>query len=403
MLFVNVPIGLVLFAAASLLGGLSTSEGQLIAARALQGLGAAILSPAALSIVTNTFAEGAERNKALGVWGAVAGGGGAAGVLLGGILTDGLGWEWVLFVNVPIALGAALLSPRLLAESRNEGRVPLDVAGAVSITAGLSLFVYTMVTANDYGWTSLHTLGLGALSVALIAGFVFIERRQQDPLVPFPGLFRIRTILGGNLAAIMTAMSLFSMFFFITLYMQNVLGFSPLKTGVAYLPLAVGIILAAGVASVLTTRLGAKRVFVGGLLLVAVALAWFSQVSPDGSYGSDVLFPSILAALGLGFSFVPMTIVAVAGVEPHEAGLASGLINTSQQVGGALGLAILSAIWTSRLDDGFAPKVASTNGMHDAFIAGSGFAVLGAILVATLVSSAAADAAAESELVPVAA
>jgi EmrB/QacA subfamily drug resistance transporter len=382
--------GLVLFALASLAGGLSQTEGQLIASRAVQGLGAALLSPAALSLVTVMFTEGAERNKAFGVWGAVAGSGGAVGVLAGGMLTEWAGWEWVLWVNVPIGLAAAALAPRLLPESRNGGARHFDVAGALSVTAGLSLLVYALVDATDAGWASAQTIGLLGLAAALIAGFVAIERTSRAPLMPFPGIFRIRTISGINLTALFIAMALFSMFFFLTLYMQQVLGFEPLETGFAYLPLAVGIIVSAGVASQLTTRFGFKPVLIAGLILTAAGLAWFSQVSTDGSYVADVLFPSLLAAVGLGFAFVPMTIAAVAGVEPHEAGLASGLINTSQQIGGALGLAILATIANGVTSDsaaaGDAMPLALTEGFQRAFAVGAGFAVLGALLAMFLIS-----------------
>jgi EmrB/QacA subfamily drug resistance transporter len=381
--------GLVLFAGASLAGGLAQSDVWLIAARAVQGLGAALLSPAALSLVTVLFEEGPDRNKALGVWGAVAGSGGAAGVLLGGMLTEWAGWEWVLFVNVPIGIAAAFLAPRLLPESRNEGHRHFDIAGAVSVTAGLSLLVYSLVNANQAGWGSTTTLGLLAIAIALIVGFVFIERNTRAPLVPFPGIFRVRTIRGINVTGLLIAMALFSMFFFISLYMQQVLGFDALKTGIAYLPLAVGIIISAGVASALTTRFGVKPVLVAGLVLTAIGLYWFSLISPDGTYVGDILFPALISAFGLGLSFVPMTIAAVAGVEPHEAGLASGLINTSQQVGGALGLAILAAIANTRTDSltetGSSLPVALTEGFQIALLVGAGFAVLGAILALVLV------------------
>src|SRR5690349_4639901 len=271
--------GLILFAIASLAGGLASNEGQLIAARAVQGLGAALLSPAALSLVTVIFAEGAERNKALGVWGAVAGSGGAVGVLLGGMLTEWAGWEWVLFVNVPIAAIGALLAPRLLPESRNDGVRHFDVAGAFTVTAGLSLLVYALVDAPSAGWGSTRTLGLIALALALIVSFVAIERRSKAPLVPFPGIFRIRTISGINLTALFIAMALFSMFFFVSLYMQQVLGYDALKAGLSYLPLAGGIIVSAGLASGLTTRFGFKPVLIMGLLLTAGGLIWFSQIS----------------------------------------------------------------------------------------------------------------------------
>ncbi len=384
--------GMWLFAVASLAGGLAQSDVWLIAARAVQGLGAALISPAALAIVTTTFAEGSERNKALGVWGAVAGSGGAAGVLLGGILTESLGWEWVLFVNTPIGIAAALMAPRLLQESRDESNPSFDIAGAVSVTAGLALLVYTLVDANNAGWGSTQTLALGGASLALLAFFVLIESRQRHPLMPF-SIFRLRTLRGANVIGLLLGMSLFSMFFFISLYMQQVLGYEPLKAGLAYLPLAGLIIVSAGVASQLVTRIGFKPTLITGLLFVAAGLFWFAQVSaPGGSYVGDVLFPSMLAAVGLGMSFVPVTIAAVTGTRPDEAGLASGLINTSQQIGGALGLAILATVATATTNDATAagernPAVALTEGFQDAFLVGAGMAVLAAGLAAVLISS----------------
>ncbi len=382
-------IGLVVFALASLAGGLASTEAQLIIARAIQGLGAALLSPAALSLVTVLFEEGAERNKAMGVWGAVAGSGGAAGVLLGGMLTEWAGWEWVLFVNVPVGIAAAALAPRLLPESRIEGR-HFDFAGAFTVTAGLSLLVYTLVDANSAGWASAQTIGLGLLSFALIGAFYFIERRSKAPLMPFPGIFRIRTITGINVSAVLIAAALFSMFFFISLYMQQVLGYSALEAGLAYLPLAVGIIIAAGASAGLVTRFGFKPVLVTGLLVTAAGLLWFTQVDVGGSYVSDLLGPMMLAAVGLGLAFVSMTVAAVSGVEAHEAGLASGLINTSQQIGGALGLAILATVANSTTTDalasGTAMPSALTEGFQAAFVVGAGIAIAGAVLAMVLVS-----------------
>jgi EmrB/QacA subfamily drug resistance transporter len=384
--------GLVLFALASLAGGLAQSELWLIIARAAQGLGGALVSPAALSIVTTTFREGAERNTALGVWGAVAGSGGAAGVLLGGMLTEWAGWEWVLFVNVPIGLAAAALAPRLLAESRDADRTRhFDVAGAVAVTAGLALGVYTLVDAVNVGWTSTQTLVLGAVSLGLLGVFALVERRSPAPLVPF-SIFRLRTLRGSNVVGLLLGMSLFSMFFFISLYLQQVLGYSALKAGLSYLPLAGLIIVSAGMASQLVTRIGFKPTLIAGLLFVTAGLLWFSQVSPGGTYVGDVLFPSILAAVGLGLSFVAVTIGAVTGTKPQEAGLASGLINTSQQVGGALGLAILSSIANSRTSDVMAggernPAVGLVEGFQTAFLVAAGFALAGALLAAVLISS----------------
>jgi EmrB/QacA subfamily drug resistance transporter len=407
--------GLVLFSLASLVGGFAQSDVWLIAARAVQGLGAAIISPAALSLVTTMFSEGAERNKALGVWGAVAGSGGAAGVLLGGMLTQWAGWEWVLFVNVPIGLAVAALAPRLLPESRDTGRArAFDVAGAVSVTAGLALLVYALVDANNAGWTSTQTLGLGAIAVALLATFLAVESRTRHPLMPF-AIFRLRTLRGANVVGLLIGMALFAMFFFLSLYLQQVLGYDALKAGFAYLPLALNIILSAGAASVLVTRVGFKPTLIAGLLLVAAGLVWLSQVSaPGGSYVGDVLFPSLLTAWGLGLAFVPVTIAAVTGTRPDEAGLASGLINTAQQVGGALGLAVLAAIANGRTDNVLAagernPAVALTQGFQDAFLAGAGLAVLAALLATVLISSrdsrehAAAARRGDAEAVPVAA
>jgi EmrB/QacA subfamily drug resistance transporter len=384
--------GALLFGVASLAGGLASSEAQLIAARAVQGLGAAIISPAALSIVTTTFAEGAERNRALGVWGAVAGAGGAAGVLLGGVLTEFFGWEWVLLVNVPIAAIVAFLAPRLLMESRHPTATSFDIPGAVSVTAGLALLVYGLVNTVDAGWGSSETLLILAGALALLVVFVTIESRSRNPLMPFT-IFRLRTLTGANIVGLLVGMSLFSMFFFISLYLQQVLGYEPLKAGLSYVPLSILIILSAGGASQLVTRVGFKPTLITGMLLISVGLLWFSQVSaPDGTYLGDVLFPSMIVAVGLGFAFVPVTIAAVTGTRPDEAGLASGLINTSQQVGGALGLAIAATVANSTTADAFSSGetnrvVALTEGFQDAFLVCAGFAVLGAILAAVLISS----------------
>ncbi len=382
--------GLALVGIASLAAGFAATEGQLIAARAAQGLGAAIISPAALSIVTTTFSDGAERNKALGVWGAVAGSGGAAGVLLGGILTDGLGWEWVLWVNVPVSILALVLTPRLIAESRAEHETrAFDVAGAVTVTAALSILVYALVDATDAGWGSTQTIGLIALSVALLAAFVAIELRAAKPLVPF-SIFRIRTLTGANVVGLLVGASLFSMFFFISLYMQQVLGYSAIHAGLSYLPLALVIMASAGIASQLVTKLGYKPVLAAGLMFIVIGLTWFSQVSVGGSFATDILGPSLFAAAGLGFAFVTTTIAAVSGVEENQAGLASGLINTSQQIGGALGLAVLSTIATSRTDvvmsaGGSSLDNGLTEGFQAAFLGGALIALLGFVLTLVLI------------------
>jgi EmrB/QacA subfamily drug resistance transporter len=394
-------IGLVLFSAASLLGGFATSDGQLIAARALQGLGAAIVSPAALSIVTTTFTEGAERNKALGIWGALAGAGGACGVLMGGMLTEWAGWEWVLFVNVPIGLAAAFFAPRFVRESRTHERTSMDVAGAVSVTAGLVVLVYALVDANDAGWGSGQTIGLLALSVALIAAFVAIELRTKHPIMPLT-IFRNRNVASADAVALLVGASLFSMFFFISLYLQQVLGQSALEAGLSYLPLAIAIVVSAGSASQFVTRVGPKPVLVTGLVLTTIGLVLFTQVSADGSYVADVLVPSVVVAVGLGLSFVPLTIIAVAGVTHHEAGMASGLINTAQQVGGALGLAVLSAVATSRISGDRGPA-ALAEGFQSAFAVGAGFAALGVVLALLVVPHVRPQDVAEAEAAPAAA
>jgi EmrB/QacA subfamily drug resistance transporter len=371
-------VGLLVFSVASLVGGFATTDGQLIVARGVQGLGAAIVSPAALSIVTTTFTEGAERNKALGIWGALAGAGGAVGVLMGGMLTEWAGWEWVLFVNVPIGVAAALAAPRFVRESRTHERTSMDVAGAVSVTAGLVVLVYALVDANDAGWGSTQTVGLLALSVALIAAFVAIELRTKHPIMPLT-IFRNRNVASADAVALLVGASLFSMFFFISLYLQQVLGDSALEAGLSYLPLAVSIILSAGAASQLVTKVGPKPVLVSGLVLTTIGLLLFTQISADGSYLGDVLVPSVIVAVGLGLSFVSLTIVAVSGVTDHDAGMASGLLNTAQQVGGALGLAVLSSIATSKIA-GARDPASLTDGFQSAFAVGAGFAALGVVL-----------------------
>jgi EmrB/QacA subfamily drug resistance transporter len=379
--------GLIVVAVASLAAGFAATQGELIAARAAQGLGAAIIAPSALSIVTMLFKDGAERNKALGAWGAVAGSAGAVGVLLGGVLTTTLGWEWVLWVNVPVSLIALSLTPGLIPESRGEATTRhFDAAGAFTVTAGLSVLAYALLDASSAGWGSTKIVSLLALAVILLIGFVAIESRSKAPLVPFR-IFRLRTLTGANVVGLLLGASLFSMFFFISLYMQQVLHYSPIHAGLSYLPLAVTIIVAAGLGGQLVTRLGFKPVLAGGMLLISAGLVWFSHVSVGGSFITDILGPSLLAAMGLGFGFVTSTIAALSGVKEREQGLASGLINTSQQIGGALGLAVLSTIATTRthnlLASGTSAPHALTSGFQSAFLAGAVIAGLG--FVATLV------------------
>jgi EmrB/QacA subfamily drug resistance transporter len=378
--------GLIVFTVASLLAGLAWSETSLIVARALQGLGAAIISPAALSILMTTFSEGKERNTALGVWGAVGAFGAVAGVLLGGIFTDLLSWEWIFFVNVPVGALAFALTPRLLRESRDEEARSFDVPGAVLVTSGLVTLVYAITQANDYGWGSIETIGLFAAAGALLVGFVGWESRASQPLMPF-SIFRLQTLVGANVAGLILGTSLFAMFLMLTLYMQQVLGYSPLQTGIGYLAVAGTAIVWSAVAAQLVTRIGVKPVLVTGMSLMTVGLLYFTQVDVGGSYLSDLLPGFLVIAIGMGFSFVPISIAALAGVKDSEAGLASGLINTSQQIGGALGIAALSAVATSTTESsvasGTALPVALTDGFEAAFIGGAIVAAIG--VVASLV------------------
>jgi EmrB/QacA subfamily drug resistance transporter len=388
--------GVGLFAVSSLAAGLAPSDEFLIAARALQGLGAAIVSPAALSILTTTFQEGAERNKALGVWGAVSGMGGAAGVLMGGILTDVAGWEWIFFLNVPIAIGAVALAPVLLGESRVAGLGrQFDVAGALTVTGGLVLVVYALVGTNTDGWTSGRTLGLFGAAAALLISFVVIESRTRQPLLPLR-FFSSGTITGANVAGFLMGSSIFSMFFFLSLYMQDVLGYSALRTGVAYLLVSITIIISATVSQMLVTRINPRFVLATGMGLLTLGLLWFTQVPVDGNYLVDLAPGFILTGIGLGFAFVSDTIAALAGVEERDAGVASGLINTSQQIGGAIGVAALVTVATSQTSDKLAaagqaatdPSViasASTDGFQLAFMWGAALAAFGVIATLALV------------------
>jgi EmrB/QacA subfamily drug resistance transporter len=393
-------VGVVVFTLSSLLAGLAWSEASLIGARALQGLGAAIISPAALSILSTTFTEGRERNIALGVWGAVGGFGAAAGVLLGGVLTDALSWEWIFFVNIPVGVAAFALTPVLLAESRDARVKRFDVPGAVLVTGGLSLLVYAITQAGQQGWLAGETLAFFAASLALLAGFAGWELRHSEPLMRF-GILRNRTVSGANVAGLIMGTAMFAMFLMLTLYMQQVLGYSAMKTGVAYLAVAGSAILTSAVAAQLVTRVGVKPVLVIGMATLTAGLVYFTQVSVGGSYLGDLLPGFLLIAVGIGFSFVPISIAALAGVQASEAGLASGLINTSQQIGGALGIAALSTIATSRTDDalaaGSALPVALVDGFTAAFIAGVVIAGLGIVAALTLIRREELEAAPEAE------
>jgi EmrB/QacA subfamily drug resistance transporter len=379
-------VGLVVFAAASFACGFAGSAGFLVGARAVQGLGAALVSPAALSILTTTFPEGRERNTALGVWGAIAGTGGAAGVLLGGVLTDWIDWSWIFFINVPIAIAVIALAPVLLIESRVEtDERRFDVAGAGAVTAGLVLLVYALVSTTDHSWIAPRTLGLFAASLILLVAFVLIERRTREPVLPL-SIFRLRTLTGANIVGLLLGSSIFSMFFFLSLYQQFVLGYSPLKTGIGYLAIALTIVVSAGVSQAIVTRVGVRPVLALGMVLLTLGLLWFTQIDTKGSYAIDLLPGYILAGVGLGFAFVPDAIAALEGVTPEEAGVASGLINTSQQIGGALGVAIITTVAATRTENlGRAAGLSGlTSGYRYGFAVGALLAALG--IVATLVT-----------------
>jgi len=388
-------LGLVVFTVSSLLDGLAWSEGSLIAFRSLQGLGAALLSPAALSILMTTFREGRERNLALGIWGAASGSGGAAGVLLGGALTSAFSWSWIFFINVPAGIAVLALTPFLLSESKAELKHRnFDVAGAISITSGLMLLVYALTRAAQHGWGTPTTIALLAGSAALILTFVAIEARSKAPLLPL-SIFRLRTLAASNLSGLLLAGALFSQFFLLTLYMQQVLHYSALKTGVAYIALTLTIIAFSGVAQALATRIGVRPVLTTGMVVSAVALVLFARLPVDGHYFWD-LFPAfILSGLGLALAFVPMSIGALTGVTSDEAGVASGLINTSQQVGGAIGVALATTVattFTSRyVDDHPGSAVfggsALTHGFAITFYVLAGLAVAGAIVAGLMLES----------------
>src|SRR3954471_17851046 len=377
-------VGLTLFTLASLVCGLANSIGVLIGARAVQGIGAAIISPAALSIVTTTFREGVERNKALGIWGALGGSGAAAGVLFGGIITKYLGWEWIFFVNVPVGALVFGLTFAFVPESRADlGHRRFDAAGAVTITSGLALLVYGISKAPDVGWGSAQTILVLIAAGVLCLAALFIELRSSAPLVPMR-IFRIPSVLAANVVGFLLGAVIFANFFVLTLYVQQVLHWTALKTGVTFLATAGTTVIWAGVAQALTTRFGPRPVIVTGLLVLALAMSWYTQLSVHGHFWPNLLPPYVIFALGLAFSFVPVTIAALAQVEAADAGLASGLINTNQQVGGAIGVALASTIFITTknnlLQSHHPPLDAVTTGFEHAFWALIGLAVLGAIL-----------------------
>jgi EmrB/QacA subfamily drug resistance transporter len=393
--------GLVIFSLASLMGGLSPSGTVLILARSLQGLGGAMISPAALSILTALFSEGGARNRALGIWGATAAAGSTSGVLLGGLLTNYLGWRWVLFVNVPIGLVVALLSTKLLEQSSSQDLLEdnspakgFDLAGAIAITSGLMVFVYAIVGITEFGWNSTRTLSLLVLSLLLIASFIAIELRSKSPLVKF-SIFRLRNLTGANLVALVHASGPLSTLFFISLYLQQVLGYSSLATGLAFVPFSLCAAAAAIIAAPMVQRFGLKVTIAGGLLMMALGLLLFSQLPPNGNFWLHVLPGSILVGAGITLAGVPMTIAAMSGVDERDAGLASGLINTSQQIGAAIVLALLVTLSSSQTKaiiaiQGNSPAVmtiALTKGFQIAFLVAAGLLVAGAITTILLIEN----------------
>ena len=386
--------GVALFAFASMLNGLAQSPAMLVAGRGLQGLGGALLSPAALSIITTTFTDTSERTRALGVWSAIAAGGGAAGLLVGGALVDLASWPWIFFVNVPVGIATLALTLRFIPESRaNLSHRTFDLLGAVTVTAGLVVVVYAIIKAQAFGWGSARTIGLISAGAALLAAFVAIERRSPAPLLPL-GIFRIRTLAVADGVLLLVASGLFGMFFFASLYVQEILGYSPLKAGLAFLPVTAGIVVGAGLAQQLIRRLGVRNVSVVGIALGAAGLVVLTQLPVHGSYATDLLPGLLPLSIGLGLTFVPITLLATGGVKGDDAGVASGLFNTAQQVGGALGLAILSTLAADRTSSlvhtlgagatRAAVLAARVSGYHVAFAAAAIMLGAGAVIMATM-------------------
>jgi EmrB/QacA subfamily drug resistance transporter len=400
-------VGVVLFTVASLMCGLAPNEEVLIVFRGIQGLGAALIAPAALSIITTTFAEGAERTKAMGVWAAIAVGGGAVGLVLGGVLTTVFSWPWIFYVNIPIGFAVFLASLRDVPESKDarEHR-SFDLAGAVTVTGGLLALVYGIVKAQETGWTSLHTGGFFALALGLLAAFVVIERRSPDPLVRL-SIFRVKTVRAANVAMFLVAAGLFATFYFNTLYLQRVLGFSALEAGLAFLPFTAGIIIGAGLSQKLVPALGAREVPLIGMSMAVVGMLLFLRLQPDGSYLTDFLPGVMFASIGMGLTFVPITLIATSGIPGDDAGLASGIFNTSQQIGGALGLAVLATLAVSATTDTLAglgrePQPADqaqalVDGFHIAYLGSAIFIAAAAMLLTFLIRRPDVDAVAVGE------
>ena len=405
-------IGLVVFTVASLLNGLAPSSEFLIVFRGVQGLGAALIAPAALSIITTTFAEGAERTKAMSVWAAIAVGGAAVGLVLGGILTTALSWPWIFYVNIPVGIVVFIASMRYVPESKDTLiHKSFDLAGAVTVTAGLLTLVYGIVKAQEKGWISAHTIGFFTLAFVLLAAFVVIERRSAEPLVRL-GIFRVRTVRAANVVMFLVAAGLFAMFFFNTLYLQRVLGYSALKAGFAFVPFTLGVIVGAGLSQGLVARLGAREVPLIGMPMAIVGMLLFARLQPDSSYLTDLIPGIILTSIGMGMVFVPITLIATSGIGQDDAGLASGLYNTSQQIGGALGLAILStlavdATESTLADLGREPQPADqaqalVDGFHVAYIGSAILLAIGTVALLLLLKRSDVVAVGEGAAEPVA-
>jgi EmrB/QacA subfamily drug resistance transporter len=405
-------IGLILFAGASLACGLSWSEASLITFRCIQGLGGALLSPAALSILVATFAEGRERNLALGIWGGIAGSGAAAGTLLGGVLTSGLGWQWIFYVNVPIGIALIALCPFLLPASRLEGaQRAFDLPGAVTVTGGLMVLVYALTRATQVGWSAAETIGLLVAAAVLLSAFVVIEVRSRNAVLPLR-ILGLRTPRAANVVGFLIGAGLFSQFFLLSLYMQQVLGYSALKTGVAYIATTFLVVVSAVLAQSLVNRFGSRVVLPVGLALAAVAVVLYTRLPAHGSYVADLLPGFLLTGFGLGLAFVPDTISSLTGARGDEAGAASGLINTSQQIGGAVGLAVITTVATTATTSylrthaglgALAPVAAATHGFQVGFWVLAGVLAGAAVLAAVLIESKATMAAEAAAAVPAAA
>jgi EmrB/QacA subfamily drug resistance transporter len=382
-------VGLLLFTFASLAGGLADSRTVLIVARLVQGLGGAVVAPASLSILTSTFTEPKERHRAVGIWGAMGGAGGAAGVLLGGVITDALSWRWIFFINLPIGLVAAYLSQRMLLEGRNEHATRnFDFGGALTATAGLSAIVFGIVRTDSSGWGDPTTLGAIGLGVALLAIFLVLEGRiAKAPLMPLR-LFRSRQLSAANAIIGLVGASTFAMWFFLSLYLQDVLHYSAIRTGLVFLPMTLAIVAGSMIASRITMRVGPKRLLVIGMTALAIGLAWLSDIGVHADYLGELLFPGLLASFAMPFAFIPGTICATSGVKPQEAGLASAVINTARLCGGALGLAILATIATSHSNSLLRHPTAAVHtanaalvsGFQLAFLVGAGIAAVGMLV-----------------------